>query len=90
MWLETGRVRYILPRASVTERQMSSGSRTFQAEGMVYESLQEKDMVYLSVETSRAITVRGVARELRAGTSVQLPAPACPPALASKLSVPTP
>lgn len=46
-------------------------------------------MVCLSVETSWTVTVRGVARELRAGASVQLPAPACPRALASKLPVPT-
>lgn len=85
-----GEVRCILSRASVIKRQMSSGRKAFQAEGLVYESLQESDMVCLSVETSWTVTVRGVARELGAGTSVQLPAPAWPPALASKLSVPTP
>lgn len=41
------------------------------------------------VETSWTVTVRGAAREFRAGASVQLPAQACPPAPASKLPVPT-
>lgn len=45
------------------------------------ESLQEREMW--------TATIRGVAREFRAGASVQLPAQTCPPAPASKLPVPT-
>lgn len=50
----------------------------------------KKEKVCPGVETSGTVTVRGVAREFRAGASVQLPARACPPAAASKPSVPTP
>lgn len=44
--------------------------------------------MYSRAKTSCTVTVREVP-ELRAGASVQLPAPACPPALASKCPVPT-
>lgn len=84
MWWETGTEREVL--IAWTKGRHLEGRTKFRAEGTACadrKTYKEKCGVLKCQNILHSDCQRG-ARELRAGAPVQLPAPACPPALASK------